>query len=170
MLDLWKVGLLNCQCTFLIKILGYGNGPRLTSRFTSPTGIAIDANFDLYVSDRYEYTTVDGTNYLHNIRKISRLTGNVTTIAGGHTGNDNIIVKISPSFSILDCVDYSSPSAKSKLRQTKGSESSFLCLTDGPSEYAQFYKPTGLAVGRNAIFVADSGNNALRNISCLTGM
>ena len=81
----------------VLVMAGYANGHRLASQFTSPTGIAIDANFDLFVSDRFEYRTADGKQYLHSIRKISSLTGEVTAVAGGYNGS--AIARIATKYS-----------------------------------------------------------------------
>lgn len=42
-------------------------------------------------------------------------------------------------------------------------------MADGPHEVAAFNRPHGLALGRGQLYVADSGNHALRRINLLTG-
>jgi len=163
------------------SVEGFANGFRSTSIFHSPSGLALDSNLDLYISDRYEYTTRDGTHYLHSVRKISFETENITTVAGGS----------------IDCLDSSTSSiaaGKSKLRVASsygegynsllsgralhvksigGSSSSSSegfssqCTGDGFASDAQFFKPAGLAFTHDGVlYVADSGNGALRNIAC----
>jgi sugar lactone lactonase YvrE len=41
---------------------------------------------------------------------------------------------------------------------------------DGPNDQAAFNQPQGLALERELLFVADTGNNAVRRINLLTGM
>lgn len=51
---------------------GHSNGPRLSARFSRPTGVAVDFNGDIYVADTEN----------HRIKKISKTTDQVSTYAG----------------------------------------------------------------------------------------
>jgi DNA-binding beta-propeller fold protein YncE len=52
-------------------LVGAADGVRAAAQFSQPTGIAVDANGDLYVADRFN----------HTIRKVTQ-SGVVSTFAG----------------------------------------------------------------------------------------
>jgi len=52
-----------------------------------------------------------------------------------------------------------------------------VCSANGYSSHSQFYKPAGLAFSHSStlatggvLYVADSGNGAIRNVSCSSGL
>ncbi|MBV8388327.1 MAG: hypothetical protein JO080_00850 [Mucilaginibacter sp.] len=94
---------------------GYSDGMGTAALFSNPTGIATDANGNIYVSDSFN----------NRIRKIAP-DGTVTTVAGNGTAG----------------------------------------YYDTDAANAEFYGPQGLAVdAQGNIFVADFGNNAIREIT-----
>ncbi|MGO4395254.1 NHL repeat-containing protein [Variovorax sp. M-6] len=147
---------------------GSSDGKGSAASFSNPTGVAVDANDNVYVAD-FE-------NNL--IRKINSL-GEVTTLAGsGAAGSkdgvgadatfdgpvsvavdargnvyvgdylNNMIRKITPSGSVTTLAG----------SRTEGS-------ADGIGSAASFSNPAGVAVDANgSVYVADSGNHLIRRI------
>lgn len=104
---------------------GEQEGPALAASFRKPTGLAIGASDDLYISDTGN----------HKIRRLS--SGTVSTYAG-------------PSSSVL----------RDAGGQPLGA------LLNGNKASALFNAPAALAYGSDkSIYVADSGNNAIRKIA-----
>jgi sugar lactone lactonase YvrE len=99
---------------------GLADGTGSAARFRNPRGIAVSGG-DLYVAD-------PGNNA---IRKIAVATGAVTTFAGSASGV--------PGFS------------------------------DGTGTAATFNAPKGIATDGSSLFVADTGNHAVRKIVIATG-
>jgi sugar lactone lactonase YvrE len=152
-------------------VAGSSDGVGGNASFNGPFGVSVDSSGDVYVSDSNNNT----------IRKISAA-GAVTTLAGkpgllgsadgtgsaarfadprgiavdgsgnlyvGDTGN-NTLRKISPDGTVTT------------LAGSAGHSGS----TDGSGSAARFYGPFGVAVfGSGNIFVADEGNNAIREIT-----
>lgn len=150
---------------------GSANGAGRNARFTAPSGIAIDASNNLYVSEEYG----------HTIRKITPA-GVVTTLAGGagtsghhnatgtaarfnrpvglavgpggtvyvaDTGN-HVIRKVTPDGVVT---------ALAGLAGNHGS-------ADGSGTLARFSSPGGLAVDEDGyVYVADTGNHLIRVIT-----
>jgi sugar lactone lactonase YvrE len=56
------------------------NGPAIDATFNGPKGLCVDKNGDLLIADTEN----------HAIRKIDSKTGIITTLAGGHKGDDGV--------------------------------------------------------------------------------
>ncbi|HEY1790406.1 MAG TPA: hypothetical protein VGJ73_19825, partial [Verrucomicrobiae bacterium] len=151
-------------------VSGSADGNETNALFNAPQGIAVDTSGNVYVAD-----TGNGT-----IRKIT--SGVVTTFAGfaGHAGSANgqgtnaafyapegLAVDASGNVFVADTwndtIREVSPSgAVSTLAGWPGSFGS----TNAIGTNALFYEPGGVAVDANDdVFVADTGNNAIREIS-----
>jgi len=100
-------------------VSGIQNGTGTSALFTNPQGIA-SAGTDLYVADSGN----------HAIRKVTSA-GAVTTFAGSTTGLPGFV--------------------------------------DGTGTAAQFNTPKGIATDGSSLFVADTGNHAIRKIDFATG-
>jgi sugar lactone lactonase YvrE len=141
------------------------------ARFTEPLGIAEDASGDLYVADSQN----------GEVRRVTSA-GVVTTVAGGMgqlgsadgTGSaarfafpTGLAVDASGNVYISDpgyntIRQMTSTGVVTTLAGNAGSPGS----TDGTGPSARFSDPLGLAVdGAGNVYVADSGNDALRKVS-----
>ncbi len=153
---------------------GHGDGQGVAAFFRQPTGVALDANGNVYVADTGN----------HLIRKITP-TGNVTTLAGGGgnywTGagagdglgkaasftqpsgvavdsNGNVYVADTGNHLIRKITD------TGKVTTLAGSETGG--NVDGIGFAARFYRPTAIAVDeRGNLYVADTKNNLIRKIT-----
>ena len=106
-------------------IAGYSgdNGPATAAELSAPAGIAVDSKGDLFIAD-----TGDA-----RIREVIAATGVITTVAGnGTTGYSGVNV---------------------------------------PATAAELSSPKGLALdSAGNLFIADSGNNRVREVSASTGL
>lgn len=150
---------------------GTKDGTGGDARFTTPRGIAIDLAGNLYVADEGSST----------IRKITPA-GVVTTLAGlaGSPGSQNgtgsaaqfgaprgLAVDVAGNVYVADTDNHLirkiTPSgAVTTLAGLAGAPGN----NDGPGDNARFSEPRGIAVdGAGDVFVADTGNAAIRQIS-----
>jgi hypothetical protein len=148
---------------------GSADGTGSAARFNFPSGVAVDAQGNLYIADTDN----------HTIRAIAS-SGAVSTLAGlaGNSGgadgtgsgarfnspsdlavdsSGNIYVADTDNFTIRKIV--SSTGAVSTLAGLAGTSAS----TDGLGSAARFYHPAGIAVdSTSSIYIADTDNDTLR--------
>ena len=146
---------------------GYANGSALSARFNSPTGVAIDYQGNIYVSD-----------YNHAIRKIS-LDGVVSTIAGTNApgyadGNGtnarfnfphHIVVDNSGNLYVTDVSNHRIRKITSSgvVSTIAGSVPGF---SDGNGNLARFNSPYGIALDAlGNIYIGDLGNHRIRKLT-----
>lgn len=147
----------------------YADGKGMAASFNNPTGLAIDAEGNLYVADM-------GNN---RIRKITRI-GVVTTLAGsnrlGLIDNTGIAASFSyPSDVATDLsgnlyvADLNNNLIRKVTRDgvvTTIAGSGTQGYKDGKGMAASFYNPTGIATDATGnIYVADEINNIIRKVS-----
>jgi trimeric autotransporter adhesin len=150
------------------QVAGYVDDLGTNALFSSPSGITIDAQGVLSVSD-------SGNNA---IRRIDT-NGNVSTLAGGSfpggrvDGAGTIALFADPTGITVDPTGnlYVAEWVNSDLRcvDTSGVVSTIAApvypMQDGTSNNATFNNPAGLALdGSGNLYVADSGNNSIRVI------
>jgi len=162
---------------------GYRNGVSTQALFNNPTGLAIDT------AGQYVYVADTRNNI---IRKVAIPSGYVTTIAGDttdikkgldsnigyHNSTNPFAAKFSNPWGI--CVDdtgnvYVADTYNNVIRKIwvsggvttyAGSDSGFAGFVNGPNAKAEFYLPLSLAIDKSGnIYVADNGNNSIREIS-----
>ena len=157
-------------------IAGYNDGPAATAQFYAPQGLAVDAQGNVFVADF-------GNSV---IREIVSSTGTVTTIAGNGIAGyvDGAAIKTaefnSPAAVALDgkgnifVADYNnniirkitSAGVVSTVAGTKTAGYINGTVNTSTSFYTSFNHPSGLVLDANGnIFVADAGNNAIRQIT-----
>jgi sugar lactone lactonase YvrE len=153
---------------------GNTNGQGIAASFTNPTGVAVDANGNVYVAD-------SGNNLIRKITSgglVSTLAGSGTAgsidgqgtaanfwspqgVAVDASGNvyvgdltNNLIRKITPGGLV------------STLAGGGGSGFHYAGNSNGQGTAASFNFPFGVAVDANGnVYVADSGNNQIRKIT-----
>ena len=152
-------------------VRGHANGTGTSATFNYPTGVAVDGSGNLYVADSYNDT----------IRKITSA-GAVTTLAGDYqisgsvdgTGSNAYFNQ--PAGLAVDGVGdvYVADSGNCTIRsitpdgtvKTVAGYAGLAGLLDGAGTNALFNQPRGLVLdGSGNIYVADSGNAAIRKIS-----
>lgn len=137
---------------------GNSDGSGASARFTGPSGLAVDAGGNVYVADTLNYS----------IRKITP-EGSVTTIVGPSAnlaGPRGIAVDSSGTLYVAD-------TQTSTIRKVTSQGTSILAggaylsgFIDGPAASARFKSPQGLALDpQGNLYVADSGNGAIRKIA-----
>jgi sugar lactone lactonase YvrE len=148
---------------------GMANGAAAVARFNLPTGVATDANGGLYVADWGN----------HLIRKISL--GQVTTLAGlagrpGWADGSNTIAQFNhPAGVAVDSLGqvFIADQGNHAIRvvavdgsiETVAGSPGVPGSVDGVGTNAQFNLPSGVAIGNQALFVADTGNDTIREIT-----
>jgi sugar lactone lactonase YvrE len=174
-----KVDLANFSVTTLAGMSPQnGSTDSPNARFNAPSGMAYDGNDTIYITD-----------YANNlIRKMTLSTGNVVTFAGngGYQSMDGTGLNASfggPSAAAIDgagnlyVADYGSSCVrKVTIPGAVATTIAGHCNTPGapspspiPGASAYFSTPNGLAFdGDHTLFVADSGNHAIRSID-ITG-
>jgi sugar lactone lactonase YvrE len=150
-------------------ISGSLDGDGTLATFSSPYGITIDANGNIYVGDSRN----------NKIRKISPVAV-VTTLAGSGTAGSTDGLGTTASFNFPTGVATDSSGnilvadrSNNKIRKitpdgnvTTLAGDGTVGSTDGSRTTASFYYPFGVAVGPDGtIYVADSGNNKIRKIA-----
>jgi len=146
---------------------GFADGQGSTARFNRPSGIAIDAVGNLYVTDYYN----------DRIRKVTP-NGEVSTLAGGKEGfadgEGSAARFYAPSGIAIDAVGnlYVTDYYNNRIRKvTPNGEVSTLAggekgFADGEGSAARFYAPSGIAVdAAGNLYVADYGNNRIRKVT-----
>ena len=155
-----------------------GTGP--TATFNNPIGITIDsAHLNLYVADT-------GNN---KIRKVMISSGAVTSVTGtpfvampsGAADTAPALFNGPRGITTDGTSLYVADSGNNKIRQvdiTNGAVSSLTGTTntasapgvqDGPSTNATFNNPTGIVIMGASLFVADTGNNKIRELPAMGG-
>ena len=146
---------------------GFADGMHHTARFDTPSGLALDRDGTLYVADT-------GNNAIRRVTP----DGMVSTLAGDRDAgtadgmgsaarfNGPLGVAIDGSGHIVVADTYNDRIRRvtpdGQVITIAGEEPGFV---DGPAAEARFDTPSGVAVRRDgAIFVADTGNDAIRVI------
>ena len=152
-----------------IKLPGFRDGKGIEARFDTPSGIAVDQEGNLYISDQNN----------HSIRKISP-SGEVITIAGNQKAGavDGRGGDASFKSPAGICIDnrgflYIADRGNNLIRviSPEGIVSTLAgCgkagYADGNGKNAMFNTPTGIVVdGEGYVYVADEVNNRIRKIS-----
>jgi hypothetical protein len=148
--------------------LGYLDGTGTAAQFAYPQAVAVDGSGNIYVADSANQV----------IREISQ--GVVVTIAGavGKTGTANgpltsarfddptgIAVDGSGNIYVADTGNNTVRLITSGTVSTLAGKPAISGTDDGLDKQARFHAPSGLAVdGSGNVFVADSGNNTIREI------
>jgi DNA-binding beta-propeller fold protein YncE len=146
---------------------GFKDGLGSAAAFHTPSGIALDRQGNVYVTDTGN----------HAIRKIAP-DGKVTTLAGSGTpgfadGQGALAQFNGPVGVAVDAqgVVYVADTYNDRIRRIApdGSVSTLAGngrpgFADGSGGAAQFDTPCGIAVGKDGIYVADSRNDAVRRI------
>jgi sugar lactone lactonase YvrE len=148
---------------------GHADGQGELAQFNWPTGVAIGADWTVYVAD---YAN-------HLIRKISP-DGLVATLAGSgergwldgpgadarFNGPDGIVLAPSGELYVADADNRRIRKVAPDGAVTTVAGSGQTGIKDGPAMSAQFLYPTGIAVdGAGVLYVADRGANMIRRIT-----
>jgi uncharacterized protein YjiK len=155
---------------------GGNDGTGTAARFFNPQGAAVDGVGNLYVTDSY------------TIRKVVVATGVVTTLAGtaGMSGSSDgtgaaarfnrpwgVAVDSAGNLYVADTDNYTlrqvvvATGVVTTLAGTAGMSGS----SDGTGAAARFSGPEGVAVdGAGNLYVADTGNQTLRQVVVATGV
>jgi len=147
-------------------LFGFVNGTGTAARFNTPSGIATDGS-SLFVADTGN----------HAIRKIDIASGAVTTLAGtGTAGSANSpaqfnspegVAVIGTSVYVADTGNHTvrkvaTPSGATSAFAGSAGSSGF---ADGSGSDARFSSPRGITAVGSVLYLADTGNHAVRRIS-----
>ena len=146
----------------------FANGVGTSAAFHHPTGVAVAASGNVLVADQ-------GT---HRIRSITP-TGVVSTLAGSGAANFvngagtnaafNLPMAIAAGLNDIVVADFGNHRVRHITPTgtvTTLAGCSVAAFANGAGTYAAFYQPRGIAIdGGGNVYVADTGNNALRAIT-----
>jgi len=155
-------------------------GPAIEASFVHPSGLAIDAEGNMYIADWGSST----------IRKVSAKTGIITTIAGNGEGDYYGDGGPAGKAALSGCNElaldklgnlYVTDSYNNRIRKIDaetgiittiaGTGESGYSGNGGPAVNASLNGPTGLAVDSNGnVYFSDYGNNCIRSINANTGV
>ena len=152
---------------------GFVNGTGTVARFNTPRGIATDGS-SLFVSDSGN----------HAIRKISILTGAVTTLAGtGASGyantpaatfngpegvaviGTNLYVADTGNHAIRKIANFNAVSPDVTTFAGAVPPTAASGFVDGSGTAARFSSPRGITAVGSVLYLADTGNHAIRRIT-----
>jgi hypothetical protein len=158
---------------------GYADGTNTDARFNRPAGIAIDLVGNLFVAERYNHTirkiTPSGTNWV-----VSTVAG-TAGITGQNDGTNTQAQFYLPSGIAIDDSNhlYVADTANFTVREIVPIGTNWVVttiagtalnfgFTNGINFEAQFNYPYGIALSSSGkLYVADSGNNAIREMTRL---
>jgi sugar lactone lactonase YvrE len=159
-----------------------GDGGQATAaQLDFPQSVAADANGDLFIADTFDDV----------VREVNGATGVITTVAGdgsgisGYSGDDGqataakldhpegVAVDSSGDLFIADMYNNAIREvnlATGVITTVAGDGFGGYSGDGGPASAAELFFPAGLAVDSGGdLFIADSGNNAVREINHVTG-
>jgi len=156
---------------------GYADGTNAEARFNRPTGIAIDTFGNLFVAERYNHTvrklTPAGTNWV--VSTVAGLAGVPGSANGTNTQAQfylpsGIAIDASNHLFVADTANFTireiTPLGTDWLTTTIAGTALAYGFTNGLNGDAQFNFPYGIAISSaGTLYVADSGNNAIRQIT-----
>jgi sugar lactone lactonase YvrE len=140
---------------------GTADGTGSDAQFMRPAGIAVDSHGNVFVSDSGRYPYSGG----HSLRKITPA-GLVTTVASGFNWPGGIAIDGADNI-------YLAEAGANKIRKitpdgvvTTVAGTGSRGFTNGTGSVATFFGPAAVAVTADGtLFVADSGNEAIRKIT-----
>ena len=159
---------------------GGDGGPATNAQLNSPWGVAMEGFGNLYIADA-------GNNL---IRKVAVATGIITTVAGngaaGYSGDGGPAAAARLNQPVSLAADgsgnlYIADSMNNVIRKVTaatgiittvaGNSATGYSGDGGPASSATLTGPHGVAVDNSGnIFIADTGNNAIRKVSAATGI
>ena len=153
---------------------GGDDGTNSTSRFTHPSGVAVDGAGNVFVADTYNDTirkvTPVGTNWV-----VTTLAG-ITGFRGGADGTNSTARFGNPSGVVVDSAGnvYVADSGNHTIRKvtpmgvvtTLAGSAGFYGSANGTNNTAQFNYPSGVAVdSAGNVYVADTNNDTIRKVT-----
>ena len=161
---------------------GYGgDGGRATKAALSwPTGVAVDANGNLYIADSEN----------RRVRRVDTTTGIINTIAGtgeyGYSGNGGPAAEAEFGYPEGVAIDvegnlYVAETGNNRVRRVDATTGIITTVTgverpgydgdDGPTVAASPNDPSGVTVDiEGNLYIADTGNNRVRRVDVATGI
>ena len=151
------------------------NGPATSAELNNPTGVFVDASENLYIADH-------GNNRVRMVSPggiITTIAGNSTQGYSGDGGPATSAALYSPSGVTVDASGniYIAVTFSNRIREISGgiittvagNGAQFFTGDDGPATSAALNYPGGVALDASGdIFIADSGNNRIREVSAST--
>ena len=156
------------------------NGQATAAELARPSGVAVDANGNLFI--------VDTVN--HRVREVNHATGVITTVAGNGTqsyggdgGQATAAGLVYASSVAVDAsghlfvADYGGNRirevnlATGVITTVAGNGTQGYSGDNGQATAAELYEPSGVAVDASGnLFIADSGNERIREVNLATGV
>ena len=155
------------------------NGPATAAELNAPAGVAVDSAGDLFIADH-------GNNV---VREVVKATGDIITVAGngtaGYSGDSGpataaelndprgVAVDSAGDLFIADTINNvirEVVKATGDIITVAGNGTAGYSGDDGPATAAELNDPRGVAVdSAGDLFIADNGNNVVREVVKATG-
>ena len=156
--------------------LSADNVPATSAKFVHPSALYLDPNGTMYVADEgaYRVYQIDPTGTIHLFAGTGSTTSTDTTkrlgtalagVAGlGADAAGDIYIADSATHRIL--VAFSGLAQNPSITTLAGDGTGGYTGDNGPADQAQLNAPTAIAIdGAADVYIADTGNNALREIT-----
>jgi sugar lactone lactonase YvrE len=140
-------------------------GPAILALITAPTGLAVDANGNVYIADSTS----------HNVRRVDAATGKISTVTSGLVQPDALALDGAGNLDISDYkeeVIFKVNLSTSAISIVAGSTATDVYSGDGgPATSAGLTDPTFIKIdAAGDLYIADLGNSVIRKVSAATGI
>ena len=156
------------------------NGPATDAELSNPSGVALDANGDLFIADSSN----------NAVREVNHTTGTITTVAGngygGYFGDNGPATDANLNYPTAVAVDsggdlFIADSNNAAVREVNHASGAITTVAgngyggyfgdNGPATDAELSNPSNIAVdSAGDLFIADTYNNRVRGVNSSTGL
>jgi uncharacterized protein (TIGR03437 family) len=143
---------------------GGDGGPATSAKLNVPEGVAVDSEGNLFIADTYNYV----------VRKVTAATGIITTIATGLDMPTGVAVDSAGNVFVAYMGHHDVrkiAAGTGRVTVVAGTGAQGYSGDGGQATAARLNQPSGVAVDKGGnLYIADTGNNAVRKVVLSTGV